>query len=498
MKQLVCEMCGGTDIVKQDGLFVCQSCGMKYSAEDAKKMMIEGTVEVQGTVQVKNAVQLENLLQLAHSSYDSKNYAQAEEFCNQVIAMDGTNYDAWKLKGEAINYQITGTNDRITEVYNCIMTSYKVLDEDSKDEHREEILSSLRVCLEGEIDFALDLFKANRPTNEMLAKVKNTFVRCASNVITSYKELGYSNEDAENYKTFIKNYYVKKVNKLCADSWDNQVHYNYYRGGWNKEFYPTRDIMKQYLNEGSNLVALLEDSAGYFSDETPAADKRENYRLRNFFARKLVDATSFKLMEHTTTNGYGAVINRYTQWEIDTQLTSEAKASWNKIINTTCKLFDDAEIEMAKSDPATQARMVEDWKRQRDSTSTAFKLNGSWTFATLFLLVVALCGFFWGDNIIDGFGTTFGIILLIIDVIFVGVTYVKSKEDLDARLDKVARLNRKIDEIRSNKPAQAKVSSSTAPTVPQAAEDGKWVCSNCGTQNKNEYGQCKKCGQFRK
>lgn len=37
MKQLTCEMCGGTDLIKQDGVFVCQNCGMKYSAEEAKK-----------------------------------------------------------------------------------------------------------------------------------------------------------------------------------------------------------------------------------------------------------------------------------------------------------------------------------------------------------------------------------------------------------------------------------------------------------------------------
>lgn len=39
MKQLTCEMCGGTDLIKQDGVFVCQNCGCKYSAEDAKTLI---------------------------------------------------------------------------------------------------------------------------------------------------------------------------------------------------------------------------------------------------------------------------------------------------------------------------------------------------------------------------------------------------------------------------------------------------------------------------
>ena len=37
-------MCGSTDLMKQDGVFVCQSCGTKYSVEEAKKMMVEGNV----------------------------------------------------------------------------------------------------------------------------------------------------------------------------------------------------------------------------------------------------------------------------------------------------------------------------------------------------------------------------------------------------------------------------------------------------------------------
>ena len=65
MKQLTCEMCGSTDLMKQDGVFVCQSCGTKYSVEEAKKMM----VEVGGAVEVKNAAQLENLLNLANISF---------------------------------------------------------------------------------------------------------------------------------------------------------------------------------------------------------------------------------------------------------------------------------------------------------------------------------------------------------------------------------------------------------------------------------------------
>lgn len=37
MRQLTCEMCGGTDLVKDGGVFICQTCGCKYTVEEAKK-----------------------------------------------------------------------------------------------------------------------------------------------------------------------------------------------------------------------------------------------------------------------------------------------------------------------------------------------------------------------------------------------------------------------------------------------------------------------------
>ena len=46
MKRLTCEMCGGTNLIKQDGVFVCQTCGAKYSVEEAKKLMNEGDSDI--------------------------------------------------------------------------------------------------------------------------------------------------------------------------------------------------------------------------------------------------------------------------------------------------------------------------------------------------------------------------------------------------------------------------------------------------------------------
>ena len=87
MKQLTCEMCGGTDLIKQDGVFVCQSCGMKYSVEEAKKMMIEGTVHVVGSVSIDNAGSYDRIVELAKDAFADGMWESAYDYYCQAVAI---------------------------------------------------------------------------------------------------------------------------------------------------------------------------------------------------------------------------------------------------------------------------------------------------------------------------------------------------------------------------------------------------------------------------
>lgn len=78
MKALVCEMCGSQDLVKTDGMFVCQNCGTKYTVEEAKKMMVEGTV------QIDNSAFVEKYLANARRARTKGDWAEVEKYYNLV------------------------------------------------------------------------------------------------------------------------------------------------------------------------------------------------------------------------------------------------------------------------------------------------------------------------------------------------------------------------------------------------------------------------------
>lgn len=62
MRCLICEVCGGKDFVKENGMFICQSCGIKYTTKEAEKIMIDVSSEKsRNTISLKNKIEKNNV-----------------------------------------------------------------------------------------------------------------------------------------------------------------------------------------------------------------------------------------------------------------------------------------------------------------------------------------------------------------------------------------------------------------------------------------------------
>ena len=131
MKQLLCEMCGGKDLIKQDGVFVCQSCGSKYSVEEAKKMMVEvdAKVEIQGTVKVDNSEELNNLYQLARRAKESKNSENAAKYYDMILVKDPASWEAnfYSVFFKSYGCKIAEIGIASENISNCIENTYILL-----------------------------------------------------------------------------------------------------------------------------------------------------------------------------------------------------------------------------------------------------------------------------------------------------------------------------------------------------------------------------------
>ena len=178
MKQLTCEMCGSTDILKQDGIFVCQACGCKYSIEEAKKLLVEvgGVVNVQGTVQVDRLVEIDNRLKNALAEYKAGNFARASAMFNDVLNIDYENLTAIIYKTASDGWGLSLRDNRIGMVSQEMSRAVKIAREKYKDfaAYTEAILPAIdefrKICGAFRSMCAERATKMTAEKNELMSK----------------------------------------------------------------------------------------------------------------------------------------------------------------------------------------------------------------------------------------------------------------------------------------------------------------------------------------
>lgn len=204
MKQLTCEMCGGTDLIKQDGVFVCQNCGMKYSVEDAKRMMIEGTVDVQGTVKIDNSAFVEKYLANARRAYEKEDWEEVEKYYNMVEQNTPHNIEAVFFSSFGKTMASLSDSDFIkrAEKFKILNKSISVIDEyfEKSTENKEDVIHRINSAIlkmqgaffingtSGGVPISKDL------TIKMMKSIRSNFLFELNQIKQAHPEITYLDE----------------------------------------------------------------------------------------------------------------------------------------------------------------------------------------------------------------------------------------------------------------------------------------------------------------
>ena len=140
MKAIVCEMCGSQDIVKQDGMYICQSCGTKYDIEEAKRLLIEVTVN--------NSEKIRKLYLAARQARDSNDSKTAEEYYGLILQEEPSSWEAafYKTYYRAMQTNILNIASAGNLVRNCLPTVFNLMDQSLSDMSSKKIATA-EVCL---------------------------------------------------------------------------------------------------------------------------------------------------------------------------------------------------------------------------------------------------------------------------------------------------------------------------------------------------------------
>lgn len=141
MKALQCEMCGSQEMVKQDGMFVCQYCGTKYSIEEARNLMVEGTVKIDNSEFVKK------YLANARRAYEKEDWEEVEKYYNLVEQNAPKNMEAvfFSSYGKVMLSLTDAEYFKRQQKFNVLNKSISVINDyyEVTDEDKENVIKKI-------------------------------------------------------------------------------------------------------------------------------------------------------------------------------------------------------------------------------------------------------------------------------------------------------------------------------------------------------------------
>lgn len=224
MNQLKCEMCGSTDIIKQDGVYVCRVCGTKYSVEEAKKMMIEGTVDVQGTVKVDTSDELSNLYQIARRAKNDNNSENAAKYYDMILIKDPTSWEAsfYLVYFKALSCTIAKIRSAAVSVSNCLDTVLSLIKEHVQS--REEQISAVKDIKTHCLNISSVLYHAAKNHYDGIGfEIRDNYTQemvdnCFASLRILYNLGDYVEEFFGDYE---------ELHKVSIESWRNGIDYHF-------------------------------------------------------------------------------------------------------------------------------------------------------------------------------------------------------------------------------------------------------------------------------
>lgn len=227
MKQLTCEMCGSTDLMKSDGVFICQTCGCKYSIEEAKKMMVEGVVSVD------KSQDAQKYLEIARIAKSALNHEKAELYAGKTIEIDPDNCEAWYIQGSSADWQSTVEDDRFPDSHTSFNKMLSVLANTPIEEISDEevrLLADLKNHVEkitnSRCEMYTDQFRSMPSIKncQLITKVFDAILNLSISLmnsigVTAHKLIEKNSNQKNSGET------IKPLNCSSTEEIDNEIRY---------------------------------------------------------------------------------------------------------------------------------------------------------------------------------------------------------------------------------------------------------------------------------
>lgn len=187
MRAMVCEMCQSNDLVKQDGMYVCQYCGTKYSVEEARKLFVEGVVKID------HSDEIQKLYEVARRARNDNNSINAQKYYDMILVKDPSSWEAnfYTVYYQSMNCKIGEIGMAAVRVMNCEDTVFKLIKENVTDEaEQRKAVDEVAAKLIQISDMLFNAYKNHYDGIDI--QIKNRFVQEYANNCSLCREVVYA------------------------------------------------------------------------------------------------------------------------------------------------------------------------------------------------------------------------------------------------------------------------------------------------------------------
>lgn len=139
-----CELCGGTEFVKSEGMFVCQECGTKYSPEDAQKLMQEDAPKGVVAAMAEGTRHIGEPHESHHEPAHDPHHEPPRRDWQEQELRSGADFNA-----QAVNINAAGprgVNNYVCQAWQLMIEEYNAIEHPDKQQ-LDALVSRAKECL---------------------------------------------------------------------------------------------------------------------------------------------------------------------------------------------------------------------------------------------------------------------------------------------------------------------------------------------------------------
>lgn len=269
MKKITCEICGSNDLIKKDNFFECQLCGTKYSTEEVKKIVLEGSIDISGsTVKIDNSGNIENYLSIAQNAYKANNMSECEKYCNMILEIDSKIYEALLLKGK-----LECRYARIEGAKSYFFHALDNVPDDKRDEVKEEILTEIFYIFEYLMNNVCEEAQEHVNSKHLCMKVVDYINENAKELKENFMELffkcGVEEKNIDgSLAVFVINYVNKQFKEECEQYTSHYVFYKSRMFRSSDDDITLKIQWENFISAGDTCIYVNEEIIKSVGDET--------------------------------------------------------------------------------------------------------------------------------------------------------------------------------------------------------------------------------------